>query len=172
MHLHKLLVHSIFVFKKVNLTACSCEGGEGMIAVMKHLFRFRNRTLDETFRTVLLRLLFKEKDRFVNLQNSMKHIDDSKVFTAEFIESYSPKTLRVVVFHSSFSNLTEFFTLCGFSEMFINETCDIKRITRNNKLNTKKVYTFKRKKDAIVMKEQLVNSRNNGERIQVNYIPQ
>jgi len=86
MHLQKLLLHSIFVFVKVNLAACSWEEGEGMIAIMKHLFIFKNRTLDETFRIVLLRLLFKEKIGST----------DSKIFTIEFIESYSPKCLYVV----------------------------------------------------------------------------
>ena len=71
-----------------------------MIAIMKHLFIFKNRTLDETFRIVLLRLLFKEKIGST----------DSKIFTIEFIESYSPKCLYVVAQYANFSVVTEFFT--------------------------------------------------------------
>jgi len=104
-HLHKLFIHSIFVFMHVNLAACSCEGGEGIIAIMKNLFRFKNRTLNEAFRRVLLRLLYQEKSRFQNALNSVNNVDNSKVFSKEFIEQYSPKSLEVIVYLKDFEYL-------------------------------------------------------------------
>ena len=155
LYLHKLFIHSLKVFIYVNLAGCSCEGGEGMISIMKHLFRFKNRTVDAAFGTVLVRLMFKEDAKFKLA--SKENFSDSIVFTDDFINNYNPKPIKVHLIGDTMLVFKDFLKYCGFEDNFIQTHCDTKYRKRTS-YETKNYY-FKDQIDARVMKSQLLQSR-------------
>ena len=152
---HKLLLHSLIVFMFVNLASCSCESGEGLISRVRRFYvKHKNDNFDAGFLSMLNRFLFSEYDR---VHSSAKTTKKSKVFTDNFMASYSPKPINLLLFdsdmHNSFKQLLEY---CDYSSEFIGGCCKFSRVT-NGHLRGGKLFSFKDGKDAIVMKKQLLD---------------
>ena len=130
--IHKLFIHSIFV----NLATCSCEGGEGIIAVMKHLFRFQNRTIDEAFRRVLVRMIRERPLSKCCCLNNEPFI---------LLNLIIPKCLKLLFFKMNLPSRK----ILWFWKTFFDAVCSTKA-SRGRKCNQKKTYGFVGKLDAIV----------------------
>jgi len=156
-YIHKIFSHSLAVFKYVNLAGCSCEGGEGMISIIKHLFRFRNKSIDFSFRTVLLRLLFSECIKF---NSPFEPIHKSEVFTKDYINQYTPKPIKVHLLGSdTISIFHSFLNFCNFDSLFIDTHLKTLSRRRSNGTVPVKNIVFKNGMDAKVMKKQLAQTR-------------
>jgi len=153
-YMHKLLIHSIIVFRLVNLAACSCEGGEGLISKLKKFFGDHgNNTFDKCFGNLLIRFLFDEKFRAENFSETKTK---SKVFTDEFLCNYEPKSLRLLLFDQNMrDSFTKLLKFSGFSDEFITSSCKFKRITRKSIFKGAHIFTIVDNKDANEMKKQL-----------------
>lgn len=63
MYLHKILAHSLLLFRDYNLAACSCEQGESLISIMNGILPFTSGSHEARLRKLLLSMTLTEERR-------------------------------------------------------------------------------------------------------------
>ena len=96
LYLHKMLVHSVQLFRRANMSSSSCEQGEGKISCVNRDLTKTNSDLNGSLRKVFITMIVEEEDDFLECdprdKPSSRH---GAVFEDNAIESFIPKELTM-----------------------------------------------------------------------------
>lgn len=106
-YLHKILIHSLLLFRDYNLAACSCEQGESLISILNSVLPYTSGDYEARLRKLLLSLTLTEERR---MEQGL-HRDKSVVFQ-NFFSDYKPPTLELKLSIKEYEVLKKIFSFC------------------------------------------------------------
>ena len=111
MYLHKILLHSVWIFRRINLAACSCEQGESLISTVNGILPYTGGSTDQRMRKLILHLTLLEEQQL----KAMKTTSWTKsVVFQDFFANYSSKDISLRLKKYDYDGLSELLRMEGF----------------------------------------------------------
>ena len=121
LYMHKLLVHSPQLFRRLNLSSSSCEQGEGKISCVNRDLMKTNTSVQAAIRKVFLSLILEEENDFLaSSSEAIKPTHSSSVFEEAFIEKYQLRSLSMKISRDEWKQLKSALSWAGCSTEILN----------------------------------------------------